>query len=169
MRLSVLLPDDRRVEGGKGGGGGGGVKRVGTQAVKRAGGLAGAVKPTNNSLLLAFDDCFIWETTHIIRSLTISVRDMIAPASHTLQRRVDIKRGERGEHCAANNMSTSQLPSHSCNLLKKYLLEILFQGCVQAVLNKQTKRHLKKERNKQTNCCKLIFVVCKEFFVSGPV
>ena len=146
MRLSVLLPDDRRVEGGKGGGGGGGVKRVGTQAVKRAGGLAGAVKPTNNSLLLAFDDCFIWETTHIIRSLTISVRDMIAPASHTLQRRVDIKRGERGEHCAANNMSTSQLPSHSCNLLKKYFLKILFQGC-----SEQTKKKALEERNKQTN------------------
>ena len=144
MRLSVLLPDDRRGEGGKGGGGG--VKRVGTQAVKRAGGLAGAVKPTNNSLLLAFDDCFIWETTHIIRSLTISVRDMIAPASHTLQRRVDIKRGERGEHCAANNMSTSQLPSHSCNLLKKYFLKILFQGC-----SEQTKKKALEERKKETN------------------
>ena len=147
MRLSVLLPDDRRVEGG----GGGGVKRVGTQAVKRAGGLAGAVKPTNNSLLLAFDDCFIWETTHIIRSLTISVRDMIAPASHTLQRRVDIKRGERGEHCAANNMSTSQLPSHS---LVQFVEKIFSQNTFSRLCtscSEQTNKKALKKRKKETN------------------
>ena len=57
-----------------------------------------AVKPTNNSLLLAFDDWFIWENTHIIWSLTISVRDMIAQWSLTLlQGGLDIKRGERGD------------------------------------------------------------------------
>ena len=43
-----------------------------------------AVKPTNNSLLLTFDDWFIWENPHIIRSLTISVRDMIAHNPLTL-------------------------------------------------------------------------------------
>ena len=43
-----------------------------------------AVKPTNNSLLLAFDDWFIWENTRIIWSLTISVRDMIAQWRLTL-------------------------------------------------------------------------------------
>lgn len=31
------------------------------------------------------------------------------------------------------------------------------------------KKHSKKEINKETNCSNLIFVVCTEFYVSGPV
>ena len=89
------MPDDRRGGEEKGRG----VKRVGGRGSKTCGrGLADAVKPTNNSLLLAFDDWFIWENTHIIWSLTISVRDMIAQWSLTLlQGGLDIKRGERGD------------------------------------------------------------------------
>jgi hypothetical protein len=60
-----------------------GVKRVGS--VKRAGTIPAAVKPTNNSLL-AFDDWFIWENTHIIRSLTIFVRVKIAGLTQPLAR-----------------------------------------------------------------------------------
>ena len=75
------MPDDWRGGEEKGRG----VKRVGGRGSKTCGrGLADAVKPTNNSLLLTFDDWFIWENTHIILSLTISVRDMIAQNPLTL-------------------------------------------------------------------------------------
>ena len=62
-------------------------KELEVEAIKRAATTCGrdsALKPTNNSLLLAFDDWFIWENTRIIWSLTISVRDMIAQWRLTL-------------------------------------------------------------------------------------